>query len=524
MSLIPLVPFFIALITIILVVIINILEDKIHPVLFTLALVNAGAFLVYIPFYNDFINVEWFSYVFLGHNLFSLFYLFLIIYLKVWKILFFKSHYLVFINSIKASEWDLYYVIDHKGRIQEMSNSMLEELGFEFAEVKGKNYFDILNKSIRITSFDEVETNNRALETYYEDYRKNVKKDQLDIHSLIFQNYQGKSTLIRTTEQPIFILGRFRGRINVGEKRTDFDLVGIERKLKQTENELESLRSKYIATIELTNDGLYYIDLDEKYLWASETFLNKTGFANNMIDLRDYYDYIHKDDLNTYLGSLSSLTSRKQTFKTRYRLLINGQYLWVNDIGKRIFEDVTSNVIVGSLDLVDTRGFSKIGNEVLDNLKTEKDMYQHLTEMFNENKRFQLGLFELRNIPTINKEYGREIGNMLISEYVKKLMSSFMSDSSEIFRISGLVFAVTIFDPQKMQMLKKGLETNPNFLNIEMNYGAVKATVEVSLGITSSYSGAKSSKEIYSQAEQALGLTRHKNYQSNVCYYEDVND
>lgn len=38
----------------------------------------------------------------------------------------------------------------------------------------------------------------------------------------------------------------------------------VERELKKVDYELESIRHKFIATLELSEDGLFYIDLDEK--------------------------------------------------------------------------------------------------------------------------------------------------------------------------------------------------------------------------------------------------------------------
>ncbi len=524
MSLVPIFPFTTAVIGLILLMVVNILDDKFRAFIFIVVLISTLSFLAYIPFFETLNEISWFSYAFYSHVGATITFLIVMVFVLVKKVLFFKQHYKIFLNSVKASKINAYYVIDHKNRIKEMSDSVLEEIGFEFSEVKGKNIFDIFNKSIRITHFDEIETNNRNLEGFYESYPKTAKPDQLDSHSLMFQNYKGQSVLFITIEQPIFIMGKYVGRINIGEKRSDFSLVGIERKLKEKEKELEELRQRYVATIELTEDGLYYIDLDEKYLWASEKFLEKTHFTNNMIDLRDYQNYIYKEDLNTYLGTMSSLTTKKENFKTRYRLLINGEYVWVTDKGKRIFEDSTTNIIVGALDIIDTRGYAKLGIEVLDNMKTEKDIHIHLKTLYENNRRFQLALFDLKNIPEINKEYGREIGNMLIGEYVKKLKDSFMSDSSEIFRISGLVFAVTIMDPQKMQLLKTGSTKNPKFLNMEMNYGAINTYVDVLLGVSSSYVKAKNAKEIYEQAIYALSLTKHKNYASNVCYFEDLDE
>ncbi len=523
MSLIPLIPFVLAIIIVVLVLFFNILDDKFYQAPFIFALINAMGFLVYLPFYNKMIDQTWFYHLFFSQILLNLFALAVIFIVYFKKVSFFKIHYKIFLKSIKATKWNAYYVVDQKGRIKQMSEPILEELGFSFNEVKDKQIFEVFNKSIRITNFDDVQTNNRSLETFYQQYQKTVKKDQLDSRSLIFQNYQGKSVLLQTVEQPIFIMGKYKGRINIGEKRSDFSLVAIERELLAAKEELESLRLKYIATLDLADVGLYYIDLDERYLWGSEKFVEQTGLASNVINFEDYQKYIYQDDLNSYLGTLSSLTVRKQTFKTRYRLLINGQYVWVDDRGKRIFEDKASNIILGSLNVVETSTYSKTGSDIVDSLKTEKELYYHLSELLKANKTFQIALFELANIPEVNKTYGRDIGNMLISEYVKKLKTSFMSESSEIFRISGLVFAVSLVDPRKMELLRTGVKNNPKFLNLEINYGAISTEVEVFLGVSSSHSEGKEVEILFERAQQALALARHQDFKSNVCYYSDIN-
>ena len=132
MSLIPLVPFAIAAITVILIIIINILDDKMHPISFVIALLNAIAFLVYVVVYNTYINEEWFQYLYMGHIVFAAVFLLIVLLVQVSKVLFFKAHYHVFLNSIKASKWNAYYVVDQKDRIKEMSDSILEELDLSF--------------------------------------------------------------------------------------------------------------------------------------------------------------------------------------------------------------------------------------------------------------------------------------------------------------------------------------------------------------------------------------------------------
>lgn len=523
MSLLPLYPFLIGSLVVLLIVLYGLLEDKFYRIPFVLLLLNALGFLVYIPLYEKFINETWFLYTYYSHLGLTILLLLLTLYIYFKRIVFFKLHYHIFLRSMKNTRWNSYYVVDHKGRVKEMSDGVIEELGLKKEDIIGKPLFEVFNKSIRINSFDEVETNNQSLQTFYEDYVKTVKPNQIDYHTMHFQNYQGKSVLMYTVEQPIFIMGRYRGRINIGEKKSDFDLIGVEKELSNTKSELESLRQKYIATLELSEDGLYFIDLDEKYIWLSEQCMKMTNIPSSMMPIEDFHQYIHPDDLNSYLGTLSSLTVRKQTFKTKYRFMKNGQYVWIDDKGKRIFEDQNSNIILGSIKPYETSGYARLGIEVVDTLKTETDIHYHLDQLIKEQRTFQLALFELSNIPEINKTYGRNIGNMLIGEYVKKLKTSFVSESSEVFRLSGLIFAVTIIDPQRMERLRTGVLNDPEFLNLPMTYGAINTKMEVLLGVSSSYKDSKDPNELYEFAHKALSVARHEDFKLNVCYYSDLN-
>lgn len=520
---IPLFPFFVSLLIVAFIVFRSIVNDKFSQIPFIASVVNAVGFLAYIPFYNQYINVVWFKYLFITHISLVAFITLLIVYLTFRRELFLRIHYRIFMSSMIKTRWNAYYVIDRKGRVNEISDGFLEEIGFSRSEVIGKPLFDVLNRSIRITSFDGVETNNRSVEAFYDDYQKTVKKGQFDEHTILFQNHKGTPVILHTVEQPIYFMGKYRGRINVGEKQSDFNLVGIERELKLEKANFESLRLKYAATLEIVDEGLYFIDLDERYLWGSDTFIKMLGLNDNMINFEDYQKYIFEDDINQYLGTLSSLTRKKETFKTRYRFLINGKYIWVTDKGKRIFEDRQSNIIIGTLNKSTTSGFSREGLEALDSLKTGEELHYHLSRLLEDKRTFQLALFELSNIPEVNETYGRNLGNMLMNEYVKKLQSTFLSESSEMFRLTGLVFAVTIVDPRKMDILRKGVLSNKEFLNLKMGYGSIQTELEVLLGVSTSYKDSNDPDKLLEYAHQALGLARHKDFQSNVCYYHDIN-
>ena len=155
-------------------------------------------------------------------------------------------------------------MVDHKERIKDISISLLRELNLDKADVVGKKLFSVFGTKIRFTKLNGEDVNNRTIEKYYNDYKKTVKANDSEDQELHFLNFNGETVILHLNMQPLFALGKYRGRMCVGEKKTDEALMVVERELKKVDHELESIRHKFIATLELSEDGLFYIDLDEK--------------------------------------------------------------------------------------------------------------------------------------------------------------------------------------------------------------------------------------------------------------------
>lgn len=517
----PVFPLLLALSTTLFLALISVMDDKDRRTAVVLSAINTLLFIPYILLYSAYIEGQY-EYIFYGHAIITTIFFIVVSFVVFKKGIFTKNHYQLFIKSIKATKWNAYYVVDQKGRIKEISDSFVEELGFTKEQVIGKSFFDIINRSIRIKSFDGVETNNRALETYYDEYATHIKPKTQEEHELLFSNFQGKTVMLHTTEQPIFILGKYKGRINIGEKRSDFDLLSVEKALKEAENQLESMRLKFIATLELSEEGLFYIDLDQRFIWGNDQFMALTGIESNTVDFDQFHTFIYKEDLQAYLGVLSSLTFKKQAYKTTYRFLKNGHYIWIKESGKRIFEDKNSNIIMGSIQPVNTSNYQKNGSDTIDQLEGLNEMKVHLEQLLNTKKHFQLVLFELNNIPDINDLYGREIGNLLMVEYLKKVKYNLMSESSLMFRLSGLVFGVTIIDPRKIELLKQGIQAQDAFMNLPLTYGAIQTEVKVMLGISNAHTEGVEANDLYENAKKALMVAKNPNYQKNACYYKEI--
>ncbi|MFP4187619.1 MAG: diguanylate cyclase domain-containing protein [Acholeplasmataceae bacterium] len=432
------------------------------------------------------------------------------------------NHYQLFVKSIKNSRWNTYYAVDKRERIKDISQSLLEELNMEKEEIIGKKLFSVFNKAIRFTKFDQKEINNRTLENYYREYRKQAKPGDSEVEELSLLNADGNPVVLHMVMQPVFALGKYRGRICIGEKKTNYDLIAVEKELNERTSELESIRHKFIATLEISEEGLFYIDLDERTIWASDKLVELLKLPTNLLDLTDFRRLIEPEDLKKYLATLSDLTIQKKHYVTTYRVMVNGRYAWFKEKGKRIFEDKNSAIIMGTLNPMKTRHFKASNIEILDELKDQYELLVSMNRLLKENRYFQIGVLDLKNMPRINEMHGREIGNMLMAEYIKNLRNTFVTEHGDIFRIGGIEFAILVTDPRKIEVFNQGLKSNEAFLNLEMQYGSIHVELEVFVGIAVSGSDGKDEHELYQAAAQALQVAENPDFEGRGCFYRDI--
>ncbi len=519
----PIYPLIITIFTLFLVVMQSIQTEKVLKNRLVLAFLNVAITIFVFVIYESIIKDNaTYQDIYIYFN-FAVYGVFLLVLYATFKTATLKTnHYQLFVKSIKNSRWNAYYVVDKKERIKDMSFSLLQELNLEKEDVMGKKLFSVLNKSVRFTRLNDSEINNRQLENYYIDYKNHAEQGDEEIEELSFLNYDGDPVILHLVMQPVFVLGKYKGRICVGEKKTDFNMLAVERELSDRNNELESIRHKFIATLDLSEEGLFYIDLDERTIWASDSLVKSLNLPGNLIDLTDFRRLIEAEDLKKYLAILGDLTINKRKYSASYRIMVNNQYHWFREKGIRLFEDQQTATIMGTLNPIQTKHFQASHIDELDNLKDHNDFMVHMHKLFNTNRYFQCLVFRLKNIPNINESHGREVGNMLMAEYIKKMRQNFVTESGGIFRISGIEFAVTLTDPRKMEVLESGTKTNPTFLNLQMQYGSIQTELEVFGGIAVGGGDAQEEHQLYQAAIQALKIAESPKYNTHICFYKDI--
>lgn len=432
------------------------------------------------------------------------------------------NQYQLFVKSIKESRWNVYYLVDKRERIKDISESLLDELGLEKQDVIGKKLFHIFNQTVRFTMLGQNEITNRKLENYYNEYKRNVKAGESEIQELIFLNHVGEKVTLNAMMQPLFVLGQYRGRMVVGEKKSDLELMTVEKNLLEKSKALESIRHKFIATLEISEEGLFYIDLDERIIWASDQLVSFLKLPDNTIDLLDFRRLIHPEDHQKYMTVLNDLSISRQHYTMRFRILVDGRYVWFKERGKRLFEDYESAVIMGTLNPIPVKHFQASQIPILDEMGTLNDMLVHMNQLFLKGKYFQLMIIDLKNIPKINELHGRDLGNVVMGDYIRKMKESFITESGNIYRITGLQFGILLTDPRKIDLLKQGIIHNPRFLNETNQYGSLHIELEVFAGIAVGGSDATDEKTLYECALKALKVAENPQYEGNGFYYKDL--
>ena len=489
----------------------------------SLAFVNIFILILSFLFYENVILVnETLNLIFLGYVL-LIFVVFAIMSFSVVNNCYQKSSdYTQFIESLNNTSWNVYYVCDKRDRIKEISESLLSDLGLEKKDVIGRKAFDVFDQTIRFTHVNNNVITNKELKEYYKTFAKTTKPKEEYKREIYFQNYNGQTVVLNLVEKPLYVGGKYRGRLNIGQKKTDASLAEVERELMSKNKDLESIQYKFIAALELTSEGIFFNDLDESYIWGNDVFVKELKIGSNTIAYLAYRELIHPEDLGVYTDAIKNLTPERPTYSLTYRIRVGNNYTFVKECGKRIFDDPNSNVILGFTKVVNSSGFEKTNLAEVDSAKSLEELLVEMNSLFNDKRLFQLVCVNLTTLPDINNRNGRAVGNMIMNEYLKRLRNNFLSENGCLYRASGLVFYLLITDTRKMEFLRKGLLADSNSMNLSMNFGAMHADLKVNIGVAEAITDGLNKDELIKNCNAAINTSLNPNYSLNYAYFKDI--
>ena len=289
----------------------------------------------------------------------------------------------------------------------------------------------------------------------------------------------------------------------------------MESDLNEANQELDMFRSRFITILEKTNEGIYFANLEEGYIWFNDVLVKKLSLSGNNISLDEFYSMIHPSDLVLYKERISS---KDLEYDLKYRFNTGSSYIYIEERGKKISSGKTKE-LCGIIMPIDDYGFSKT-QTLLDEIKGEPEMYARLKQLENDDKIFQIVIFKVASVPEINDKFGRAIGNLQLAQYVNFFKSNFVTEN-QIYRTGGLEFVAFVTDYRKMDILKNNLYNGEKILHSKSTYAKEELDCEVYMGI-SSVDDELSHKNTLENAYKALKYATNPQFNSNFAYYKDI--
>jgi len=280
----------------------------------------------------------------------------------------------------------------------------------------------------------------------------------------------------------ILLAVTFKSKIKITQNLTDYDFFEMEKELDELKQTSELLRLRYIATINLLHEGLLFYNDNLDGWFASEQFAKISGIAKSEMTLEEYEALIHPDDQGQYHATIKKASKKIPTFDIKYRINREGSFIWVEERG-HIFEYEKKTQVISAIKGIDIKLFPETLIHEIDSLPTEQGMFQYLSQTFKEPESFYLVMIQLTNIPDINSRFGRDVGNLMIAEYIKKMRYHFAKDINSIFRITGIQFALIIKEQKKYDVLNRALQSGGDLINLTINIGGIQQVVYPNLGI-----------------------------------------
>ena len=274
----------------------------------------------------------------------------------------------------------------------------------------------------------------------------------------------------------------FKNKIKITQNLTDYDFFELEKNLENTKDISELLRKRFINTIGLLNDGLIFYEEDRNGLFLTEEVIKIINSDNAQMTVEEYMNYFHPEDKTAYIQVIKKVSKKIPEFVQKYRLKIGSSYTWIEEKGK-MFSHNNKDFIISVIKKLDIKLFPETSIQIVDSLPNEDDLTNQISSLRKDKKTFYLAMMHLTNVPDINKRFGRDVGNLMIAEYVKQMRFHFARENNTIFRITGIQFAVIIEDEQRYANLHRALVSGGDLINVRINIGGIVQIVYPNIGI-----------------------------------------
>lgn len=263
---------------------------------------------------------------------------------------------------------------------------------------------------------------------------------------------------------------------------TEYDYFELDKAYNDSKDEREKLRERYLSTINLIDEGVIFYENGFKDVFLSDK-ANELFSGSPSRTLNDHALSVDSLDRSDYLKAIERVSKREATYEIKYRVTTKKKTFWVQERGNFINVG-NKKSIIAVIRPLDLQVFKETSYFDIDSLYVEDQMYPILSNLMNMHKPLHFVYFELSNIPEINKKYGRQVGSLMMNDFIKFLKTNYAKNISRMFRITGIRFVMILDDEDSYEDFHKALVSNGSTIyNIKIQIAGIKDIIKPNFGV-----------------------------------------
>ena len=263
---------------------------------------------------------------------------------------------------------------------------------------------------------------------------------------------------------------------------TEYDYFDLEKSYYSMRDDKEKLRQRFLSTINLIDEGIIFYEDGTKNVILSE-YAHEIFGGKQSLTLEEHSLSVNQIDRAEYLNTIKNVSKKNLKYEIKYRVSKNGEIMWVLERGNYIGVD-NKKSIIATIKPLEIKLYKSSSYFDIDSLYGEEKMYPLLKEYRDAKRPFTFVYFELSNIPVINSKYSREVGSLVMNDYLKFMKNRYQRDINKFYRVSGIRFIFIIDNEHDYEQFHYDLINNQSEIyNTRMQISGIKDVVIPNFGV-----------------------------------------
>ncbi len=217
-----------------------------------------------------------------------------------------------------------------------------------------------------------------------------------------------------------------------------------------TENTIREGEEKYRSLVESTEDSIYLVDRNYKYLFMNKKHLSRMGFSGEEYIGRAYSEFHSPYETKWFIEKAKKVFNTGDSVHHEHKILKDGKYYLLTLSPVKKTDGTIIAVSVVSKDVTERKGLEEklqtlSLTDELTGIYNRRGFFTFVEHQLKLSKRMKRGIFilyaDVDNLKKINDTFGHQEGDLALIETAGILKNSFR-EADIIARIGGDEFVV----------------------------------------------------------------------------------